>query len=59
MKKMQIEERKLAQNEDDGPGQIVVGAQANLPPIVVRGQDHDYVSVFCDGAWLHFPVRYQ
>ena len=56
MKKQELEEKKLALNDDDGPGQIVLESRAFIPPITIRGQEHDYMLVFCDGAWLHFPI---
>ena len=57
MKKLELEEKKLAMNQDDGLGQIVMEAKAFIPPILTKGGSHDFVSVFCEGAWLHFPIR--
>ena len=56
MKKLELEEKKLAMNADDGLGQILVEATAFIAPIITKGGSHDFVSIFCDGAWLHFPI---
>ena len=57
MQSIELERKKLDTKDDEGLGQIVREERAYIPPVYVKGGDHDFIVVFCDGAWVHFPIR--
>ena len=57
MQSIELERRKLDNKDDEGLGQIVREERAYIPPIHLKGGEHDFMAVFNDGAWVHFPIR--
>ena len=57
MQAIEIERRKLDSMCNEELGQIKRVERAYIPPIHVKGGKHDFMTVFTDGAWVHFPIR--
>ena len=56
MQAIEIERRKLDNMCKEVLGQIKRVERAYIPPIRLKGGEHDFMTVFTDGAWVHFPI---